>query len=114
MARFTCLVPGKELADVKEDFRTARKVEQYRVGARALYLPRGLSWEYVPLAEIHSGEQSYRVVTAGHCVTVREEKPAVDLVTPAGKLTLNLEKKASMQLVLDALRACGPEGSEEA
>ncbi len=114
MARFTCLIPGKELADVKEDFRAARKVEQYRLGSRALYLPRGLSWEYIPLAEIHSGEQSHRVISAGHCVTVREEKPAVDLRTEAGPLTLNLEKKASMQVVLDALQAFAQEGRAEA
>ena len=104
MPRFTCLLPGRELTDPKEDFRAARKIEQYRLGALALYLPRGLSWEYIPLAAIRSANRARRVISAGHCVTVREEKPAVDLSTEAGDITLNLEKKNSMELVLDAIR----------
>lgn len=114
MARLICKIPGKELDGVKEDFRAARRVEQYRLGNLALYLPRGLSWEYIPLAEIRSGEKTRRVISAGHCVTVREEKPAVDLVTDAGSLTLNLEKPSSLPLILDALQTRKQEGRDEA
>ena len=103
MAKFTCLLPGKELPDVKEDFRAARKLEQYRLGEKALYLPRGFSWEYIPRSEIRRAENTHRVISAGHCVTVREEKPAVDLVTDSGVFTLNLEKRSSAETVLGAL-----------
>ena len=103
MAKFTCLLPGKELPDVKEDFRAAQKLEQYRLGEKALYLPRGFSWEYIPRSEIRRAEGSRRVITAGHCVTVREEKPAVDLTTDRGVFTLNLEKRSSAETVLAAL-----------
>lgn len=104
MARFTSLISGRELENVKEDFRAARKVEQYRLGARALYLPRGLSWEYIPLEALDKAEHSHRVISAGHCVTVREEKPAVDLTAGEKQFTLNLEKQASVQLILQALK----------
>ena len=103
MPRFTCLLPGRELSDPKEDFRSARKIEQYRLGALALYLPRGLSWEYIPLDALDKAERSHRVISAGHCVTVREEKPALDLWAGEKGWTLNLEKPASARSLLDAL-----------
>ena len=109
MAKFTSLLPGIELSDAKEDFRTAKKLEQYRLGEKAVYLPRGLSWEYIPVSEIRRAQRSRRVISAGHCVTVREEKPAVDLETEQGVFTLNLEKPASAAAVLEAL---GGERSE--
>ena len=104
MPKFSCLIPGRELADPREDFRAARKIEQYRLGALALYLPRGLSWEYIPLDALDKAERSHRVISAGHCVTVREEKPALDLWAGEKSWTLNLEKPASAQSLLDALR----------
>lgn len=103
MPKFTCLLPGKELPDLKDDFKTAQRLEQYRLGKLALYLPRGFAWEYLPLSEITKAERSRRVISAGHCVTVREEKPAVDLVTEQGNFTLNLEKPASADMVLSSL-----------
>ena len=105
MAKFTCLLPGKELPELKDDFREALRLEQYRLGRLAVYLPRGFSWDYIPLSEITRTERSHRVVSAGHCVTVREEKPAVDLWAGESCFTLNLEKPASAQKVLEALSA---------
>ena len=104
MANPNCLVKGTEIENAKEDLRGAEKVEQYRLGARALYLPRGLSWEYIPLEAVDKAERSHRVISAGHCVTVREEKPAVDLTAGEKQFTLNLEKQASAQLILQALK----------
>ena len=43
---WTTLKPGREVADPKADFKTAVKVEQYRVSQNAVYLPRN---EYIPL-----------------------------------------------------------------
>ena len=102
--KFISLLPGRELSDLKEDFRAAKKLEQYRLGEKAVYLPRGLSWEYIPVGEIRRAERSRRVISAGHCVTVREEKPAVDLTAGEKQFTLNLEKQASAQLILQALK----------
>ena len=31
MAKPVCMVPGKELSDAAEDFRSAKRIEQYRV-----------------------------------------------------------------------------------
>ena len=103
MAKFNSLVPGVELANAAEDFRGALKIEQYRVGKEAVYMPAGFSWNYVPLSAVSAAEDSRRSVTAGHCVTVTEIKPAVDLVTGAGRFTLNLERTDSPQKILDAI-----------
>lgn len=103
MPKYSCLLPGKELPELKEDFRDGLRLEQYRLGKLALYLPRGFAWDYLPLREILRAEPSHRVISAGHCVTVREEKPAVDLVTESGCYTLNLEKPGSVETLLTAL-----------
>ena len=103
MAKFNSLIPGTELEDPARDFRAAIKVEQYRVGKAAVYIPSGFSWNYVPLASLRTAEDTHRSVTAGHCVTVTEIKPAVDLVTDSGRFTLNLDQGESIQKILDAI-----------
>lgn len=103
MAKFNSLIPGAEITGAAEDFRGALKVEQYRVGKEAVYLPAGFKWEYIPTAAITAAEDSHRNITAGHCVTVTERKPAVELTTAAGGFTLKLEKQDSVGRILDAL-----------
>ena len=46
----TSLLEGKSIPDPAEDLKKARRVEQYRLGARALYIPEGLRWRYLPLS----------------------------------------------------------------
>ena len=103
MAKYTSLVPGVEIDNAAEDFRAALKVEQYRVGKAAVYLPAGFRWEYVPLSAVVSADGSHRNVTAGHCVTVEMKMPMLELETSAGRMTLNLEKAESLQKLLDAI-----------
>ena len=105
MAKFTSLIPGTEIADAAADLRGALKVEQYRVGKEAIYLPAGLRWEYIPRSALKSAADSHRSVTAGHCVTVTERKPAVELVTDTGSFTLNLDRSDSVGKLLSALGA---------
>lgn len=103
MAKYHSLIPGKEIVAAAEDFRGAIKVEQYRIGKEAVYIPSGLSWNYVPLAAVSAADGSHRSVTAGHCVTVTERKPAVELLTDTGSFTLNLERQDSVGKILEAI-----------
>ena len=105
MPKFTSVLKGKTIEDPAADFRTAEKVEQYRLSAAALYIPSGFSWTYLPLGGVLSAEEAHRNITAGHCVTVTERKPAVDLVTETGSFTLNLEKSESVERILSVIRA---------
>ena len=76
-----------------------------REKACALYLPEGLRWKYIPLSAIDRAEESFRVISAGHCVPVREKRPEIDLHVGDETVHLQLEKQESMQKILDAIRA---------
>ena len=101
----TSMIEGKSITDAKEDFRSAQRVEQYRISRQALYMPEGLRWKYIPLSEIEKVDESFRVISAGHCVPVREKRPELDLVTEIGPVHLQLEKQESMQKILSVLNA---------
>lgn len=105
-----CMIEGKAIADAKEDLRIAQKVEQYRISSRALYLPEGLRWKYLPLPEIERVDSSFRVISGGHCVPVREKRPEIDLMTAMGPVHLQLEKQASVQTILDMLDGKAEQG----
>ena len=105
MAKPVCMVPGKELPDAPEDFRGAKRIEQYRISEKALYLPEGLRWKYLPFSAIDKAEESFRVISAGHCVPVREKRPKLDLTVGSETVHLQLEKAASMQTVVDLLKS---------
>ena len=104
MAEPVTLIPGKTIENVKNDFRKAERIEQYRLGEKAVYLPAGLKWNYVPRSEILEVAPSHRTVSAGHCVTVRVQTPALELVTAAGPVELHLEKQSSLDRFLAALK----------
>ena len=104
MAKPVCMVPGKELPDAAEDFRSAKRIEQYRISGKALYFPEGLRWKYLPFSAIDRAEESFRVISAGHCVPVREKRPALDLTVGSETVHLQLEKAASMQTVVELLK----------
>lgn len=108
MAAPTCLLAGKSIPDPAADLKGARRIEQYRLGDRALYIPAGFHWSYLPLAEILEAEESHRSVTAGKCVAVTEKRPTLLLKTAEGSFPLPLEKRQSLQLLLSAIR--GEEG----
>ncbi len=100
----TSLVEGKELENAKEDFRTAQRIEQYRISEAALYIPEGLRWKYIPFSAVSTAEESFRVVSGGHCVPIREKRPEMDLATEAGTIHLQLEKPESMQMIQEILQ----------
>ena len=101
------LLEGKQIDDPAGDFRSAKRIEQYRVSERALYIPSGLRWTYIPLSEICELAESQRVVSAGKCVSVVEHRPVLEVRTAQGAFTLNLEKTASMEALLRAVRPSG-------
>ena len=101
------LIPGIVLGDVKADFKAAERIEQYRLGKDAVYIPAGLKWNYVPRRAIRSAETSHRTVSAGHCVAVRVRTPALTIVTDAESFELSLEKQASLDRFLAVLAPQG-------
>ena len=97
----TSMMEGKEISNVQADFKSAERVEQYRISRSALYLPEGLRWKYIPISEIQKIEESFRVISAGHCVPVREKRPEIDIFLPGQTVHLQLEKQESMQKIME-------------
>ena len=104
MAKLVNMFPGKELDNPEEDFRSAVRVEQYRVSDKALYIPEGFRWKVLPFAAVDKAENSFRVISAGHCVPVREKRPELDLTVGTETVHLQLEKESSMQTILSMLQ----------
>ncbi len=104
MPVFETLVPGNVIKGVKVDFRSAERVEQYRLGKAGVYIPAGLRWTYIPRSAIREASASQRTVSAGHCVTVQVRTPMLEISTEAGSFSLNLEKQASLDRFLAVLR----------
>ena len=100
----TSLLEGKQIEDPAADLRGAKRVEQYRVSSRALYLPSGLRWTYIPLSEVREIAESHRSVSAGKCVSVVERRPVLEVRTEQETFKLNLEKAASVETLLRILR----------
>jgi len=105
MPRFTSLLKGSVLDDPAADFRGAARIEKYRVSGKALYVPSGFSWTYLPLGGVLNAEEAHRSVTAGHCVSVTEKRPRLDLTTEEGVIEIDLERPESMRKLLEAIRA---------
>ena len=93
MAKLVCVIPGKELSNPDRDFRSAVRVEQYRISGEALFIPEGFHWKYYPLSAVD-----------GHCVAVREKRPELDLTVGSEIVHLQLEKETSMQTILSAIK----------
>ncbi len=104
MAKLVCVIPGKELSNPDRDFRSAVRVEQYRISGEALFIPEGFHWKYYPLSAVDKAEESFRVISAGHCVPVREKRPELDLTVGSEIVHLQLEKETSMQTILSAIK----------
>ena len=103
----TCLIEGKSIPDPSGDFRSAKRVEQYRVSSLAIYIPSGLRWTYIPVSEIREIGESHRVVSAGKCVSVVEHRPVLEVRTDGDTYKLSLEKTASMETLLKAVSLPG-------
>ena len=67
---------------LKEDFKKSVRVEKFRIGEKAVYVPAGFSWKVAPWAQ---------------------EAPAIRLRHRSGEEILELEKEKSAQKALELL-----------
>ncbi len=101
------LIPGVIIHNVRKDLRGAERIEQYRLGREAVYIPEGLKWTYIPRAAIQSASPSHRTISAGHCVTIEVKTPSLEIVTAEDRFALHLEKQASLDRFLEVLHEEG-------
>ena len=97
------LIPGASIENAKADFAEAERIEQYRLGKEAVYIPAGLKWKYIPRSAILSAEPSHQTVSAGHCVTIQVQTPALLIVTAEKNFELKMDRKESLKRFLAVL-----------
>ena len=107
MAEPKSMIAGASLDAPAEDFKSAARVEQYRLSAKALYIPAGFRWNYIPFTAVESAEESHRSITAGKCVAVTEKRPTLLLKTTAGEFSFPMEKPESLRRMLETIKGEG-------
>ena len=104
--RFRPAADGIEPRDVGEDFRSSRRLEKYRLGKTALYIPAGFGWEYLPLSDISSIRRITRVIQSENGVCpFAMEVPGVRLYYHGKDMVLETEKEKSAAAVMAAFEA---------
>lgn len=98
-----CLIAEKEIPNIQEDFRSAQRIEQYRVGKVAFYSPEGLRWNYIPIPEIQKAEEGIRVLPGGHCNPFRAKKPELEIITAKEQFSFPLDRPENLKKILSAL-----------
>ncbi len=98
------LYAGKEIENVLEDFKSARKVDKYRVSDLAIYIPAGFGWKYLRFADVTEAHPAKQNAGAPHtCIAVNYVLPAIALMAEGEKTYLELDKKESQEWLLKRL-----------
>ncbi|MCR5799195.1 MAG: hypothetical protein K6G69_03890 [Lachnospiraceae bacterium] len=92
------------MEDAAADIKRAARMEKYRVSDRAVYIPAGLMWEYLPMSCIHEVRRAKRSVSAENsCIPFDQDLPAITLLYGEEEkyyLELNSEKTTEKFLSL--------------
>ena len=86
---------------IKEDFRNSVRVEKFRIGETAVYIPAGFSWKYLLKKDILSVRKCKWLIQSENGVAPwAMEAPALRLAHSGGEAILELEKEKSAQKAL--------------
>lgn len=97
---------GREL---REDFRNSVRVEKFRIGEKAVYIPAGFSWKYLLKKDILSVRKCKWLIRSENGVAPwAMEAPALRLAHSGGEAILELEKEKSAQKALALLGGVTP------
>lgn len=102
---------GKKEAEqekaLQEDFRRSLRVEKYRIGALAVYIPAGFSWRYLLREEIRQVRTGRRIISSENGVCpFSMEAPAIRLLHAGGEEILELENEKKAGKIEELLSAC--------
>lgn len=103
----------KSIADIalenaKEDYRVSKRVEQFRVGEKAIYFPAFPGTQYLPFTALSQVKSKNTAISvAGTC---GKQLPMVCLRLFYGDVYKDFmfEKSKSVDMVLAAISACCP------
>ena len=100
------LFPEHVIADPAADFRTARRIERYRVSDSAVYIPAGFIWQYFPLSAVTRASRARRRVESETSMTGwSDEYPAIAVFFGERKHYLEMDKDGPTDTLLALLNA---------
>ena len=101
------LIAGSEAEKstvLKEDFKKSVRIEKFRIGEKAVYIPAGFSWKYLLLKDIDKVIKGKWLIQSENGVAPwAQEAPAIRLRHRAGEEILELEKEKSAERALKLL-----------
>ena len=101
------LIPSEGVQDeqlMKEDFKKSIRVEKFRIGERAIYIPAGFSWKYLLKEDISSIVKGRWFIQSENGVApFAMEAPAIRLRHPGGEEVLDLEKEKNALKALELI-----------
>ncbi len=87
--------------DLKGDFKNSVRVEKFRIGEKAVYIPAGFSWKYLLKEDILSVRKCKWLIRSENGVAPwAMEAPALRLAHAGGETILELEKEKNAQKAL--------------
>ena len=89
---------------LKEDFKKSVRIEKFRIGEKAVYIPAGFSWKYLLKKDIETIIKGKWLIQSENGVAPRaQEAPAIRLRHRGGEEILELEKEKSAVKALELL-----------
>lgn len=105
--RLRPLIPSEGAQDehlMREDFKKSVRVEKFRIGEKAIYIPAGFSWKYLLKEDVRSLKKGKWFIQSENGVApFAMEAPALRLQHAGGETILELEKEKNAQKALDLI-----------
>ena len=99
--KFNPLLTGATLADPKEEFKNSKRFEKYRMSSRALFIPAGFAWNYLPLKEITRFKKVTRFITSDNGVCpFSMEAPGIRIHYRDAEDLIEVEKDKNAEAML--------------
>lgn len=110
------LIPSDEAPKedfLKEDFKKSLRVEKFRIGKKAVYIPAGFFWKYLLKEDIRLVIKGRWLIQSDNGIApFSMEAPALRLRHPGGETVLELEKEKNALKALELI-GCKPEHNEK-
>lgn len=103
LMKLQSLVPKQEISDAKEDYKSAKRVGQYKVSTKAIYQPDG---GYVPFAAVKDYVLDKSSVHVTGCCAGGVPVERIILITDEGKFPFIFDSQKAVDKVVELMKQC--------
>lgn len=103
LIKLQSLVPKHEISDAKEDYKSAKRVGQYKVSAKAIYQPDG---GYVPYKAVKDYVLDKSSVHVTGCCAGGVPVERIVLITDEGKFPFIFDSQKAVDKVVELMKLC--------